>query len=47
MAKTLSRQPIPLLPANRQVSQRPDGPVGKTVQLLLLAQLEGWAREYA
>lgn len=31
MAKTLSRQPIPLLPANRQVSQRPDGPVGKTL----------------
>lgn len=40
-AKTLSKQPVPLLPANRQVSQSPDGPVGKPVQLFLLNQFEG------
>lgn len=40
-AKALSKQPVPLLQANRQVSQSPHGPVGKTVRLFLLNQLEG------
>lgn len=44
MAKALPREPIPLFPANGQVSQKPNRPVGRTVQLILLAQVAGGVR---